>query len=934
MGAKGKQRARKTARRGGGKAAGGLAQARTRYANGGLLPEQRAQANWDLGVTKRGNALDDFRSGAITAQQEAANSASASFAHDQRWRAGHQLTGTQRERVAGEAAGVEAAQRAVQQSAKSLLGGLGDAAIATGAPAAQTGGGSGLAPAAPAYVAPIDDGSHAAYDQPLIPAANPQSSTLGLLDQRVNLANGGMVDPRLGPPGRDTIPATVGGLRQVRQVRLDGGEFVLPKDTTRKVGPQALQRLVDATHRPVTAPGYANGGLLAGLFKGARGDRAAQIDAAVNGAVGAAAAPPAPSPAAPAPTAAPSSDGVPTSADMMRDFMRDVRKGYANGGLVDYGAWGRVADLEALNQERRQRTVFGRDPGAGDRRISDAEQAARAAPNTRLSAAGLGNNLPERRAPAPQTASSGPQWEARTDTGVGVDPRGRAAMAPPTVPGMYQGEPPAPPRSGGEYARAARMEAEAPALREDIARTLLASSASGAKPPGLTLFNPAQARKAQHDRARERDRAQGFPDREVHPVQALSDAVNGATGGYAERLGEVLSAPLRVPAQAISEGYQRNQERSRGLDQKIQARRNAQFAGLGRHRPSRYALGFDQLGAAPDAEGAAVDPRLAGGGGGVASPPGQMPLGGLAGIASGDGSGPVDGTPRAVSAAQLGAEHNAAFRANAAGLKHWGNVLQAGGTPVYASLGNDGAPIFGSTKAMASDWGLKNQPAHGPLGGSPFGTPDGGASLPGSARAEADRGIAAAWGALAPDQRGRMPDRVADALDRPRQGERYSEQEQFGRALAADARKRQGEQAKEQRGLSKDVFLRDYDAMLKAQTPESPAERTRAWREAATSGQKAIGDGLLKVFDPQAALNPQQAAEQQWRLGQANLIAGSLLAQYPQLAGEPQRVLGAVTASTSRMSPDGSNYDAVMAALLQALGLDQMGRQGGLAAAQ
>jgi hypothetical protein len=108
-----------------------------------------------------------------------------------------------------------------------------------------------------------------------------------------NLADGGPVDPRLGPPGVDTIPAVADGT----PINLDGGEYVLPADTTMQLGPEFLDQLVAATHTPVAnGPGFANGGWLSGIFGGVPRDRAAQIDAAVDQAG-------APSGPAPAPVA-------------------------------------------------------------------------------------------------------------------------------------------------------------------------------------------------------------------------------------------------------------------------------------------------------------------------------------------------------------------------------------------------------------------------------------------------------------------------------------------------------------------------------------------------------------------------------------------------------------------------------------------------------
>lgn len=141
------------------------------------------------------------------------------------------------------------------------------------------------------------------------------------MPQAPGLADGGYVDPRLGAPGTDTIPAAVRG----KPIRLDGGEYVLPADTTQAIGRQALDATVAATHQPKRAArnGAANGGLMASLFQQnsgllgnaarAIGGRTAQIDRAVDGAV---APPPKPAPPPPAP---------PAGGQSMADIMREIR---------------------------------------------------------------------------------------------------------------------------------------------------------------------------------------------------------------------------------------------------------------------------------------------------------------------------------------------------------------------------------------------------------------------------------------------------------------------------------------------------------------------------------------------------------------------------------------------------------------------------------
>lgn len=164
----------------------------------------------------------------------------------------------------------------------------------------------------------------------------------------MNLAGGGKVDPRLGPKGTDTIPAVVGGKGLVM---LDGGEYVLPEDTTKKVGVKKLNRLVDETH------GMADGGWLGGMFKGVPRNRAKQIDEAVDAAV-------APPPVAkPAPVEEPVSD----SKRMMAEIMRKMREKnppakYADGGKI-YSPRKRAEELGLRYAAEQNRQLMEQERG-------------------------------------------------------------------------------------------------------------------------------------------------------------------------------------------------------------------------------------------------------------------------------------------------------------------------------------------------------------------------------------------------------------------------------------------------------------------------------------------------------------------------------------------------------------------------------------------
>lgn len=608
---------------------------------------------------KAGGAKRRYADGGMVGLEAARRLPSAleSFAHDQRWRQGHQLTGTQRERVDAEQAGLAAmAQLAGYQ-------GPGAAGQQAGQPAGQA---APSAPEAPDWArraqpqnallqpapradaggAGLDVLSDRLYQDPLTQAVNVQG-----------LAGGGLVDPRLGPPGRDTIPAVVGGRGMVA---LDGGEYVLPRDTTRKVGKPTLDKLVDQTHTPVQPqrlemPGLADGGWLGGWFKGVPRDRAAQIDEPVNQAV----APP-PQQVAAAPEPEPPGQSL---ADVMREIRakNPPTARYADGGRVSYGPWAPVDDIEKTLQERRQRAVFGRDPRAGDRQISDLEMANRPAPNTRSGAHGGNANLPEG---APLAAAAG-------------------------------GEKPA-----------------APAPRK----------------PVLPLFNPAQARAEQ---------------------AAYAKQHGGPPNPYAqsyEDLGELAGAAwnqVKRPFQAIAAAHRRTAALSGSPEQLRSALRGEpEYPAMRPGGPRRslaadVAAGRDlQLGEAQARElsepgaaltrvrPAAVDPRLAGGGGGAAVGPEQMPIGGgldyVAPVL--DYVAPVAGVP-------------GAFK----------NVVAPDGQAEYGKAIYSDSPLGATRSGLDAD--LRKS---GPAAGNPFGT------LPATA-AEGRLALAKRWYGMKPEERGRMP---------------------------------------------------------------------------------------------------------------------------------------------------------------------------------
>lgn len=111
-----------------------------------------------------------------------------------------------------------------------------------------------------------------------------------------------------GPPGVDTVKGKVEG---GPEVRLTNQEYVLPVPVVKKVGKKNLDEAVMAvTGKPPV--GYADGGMFSNWFKGAKVDRAKQIEDAVNGAV----APP-PQPVKPV-------DEKP-SGTSMADIMKEIR---------------------------------------------------------------------------------------------------------------------------------------------------------------------------------------------------------------------------------------------------------------------------------------------------------------------------------------------------------------------------------------------------------------------------------------------------------------------------------------------------------------------------------------------------------------------------------------------------------------------------------
>lgn len=175
-------------------------------------------------------------------------------------------------------------------------------------------------------------------------------------------ADGGMIHG----PGTGTSDS-------VKDVDLSDGEFVMPADTVRAIGPEKLQAIVDATHTPVKgAKGLANGGFLGGgyLVNGAlplddAADRARITGLRAAGTLPGQVGPPSPAfqpPAAAAapPAAAPPPSAPPPATQAPRSLLQRaggslLRGGAAVGGLV--GAGQAIADNFDGTRERSQQAL-------------------------------------------------------------------------------------------------------------------------------------------------------------------------------------------------------------------------------------------------------------------------------------------------------------------------------------------------------------------------------------------------------------------------------------------------------------------------------------------------------------------------------------------------------------------------------------------------
>lgn len=160
----------------------------------------------------------------------------------------------------------------------------------------------------------------------MLHAQSPAARRLAAMGSNVpakGYRNGGLIDG----PGDGTSDSI--------DIKASKGEFMLPADTTRKVGVKRLNDLIERTHAPSgrakKAGHYADGGLVTDDDERRRNSFGDAAAAAQNPNVQQIAAPPAPSPAAPAPTAAaaalaPSSVGQPAGNALANQIPMDTDK--------------------------------------------------------------------------------------------------------------------------------------------------------------------------------------------------------------------------------------------------------------------------------------------------------------------------------------------------------------------------------------------------------------------------------------------------------------------------------------------------------------------------------------------------------------------------------------------------------------------------------
>jgi hypothetical protein len=693
-------------------------------------------------------------------------------------------------------------------------------------------------------------------EAPPAPALGPRSAPLAVLPGAAPMG----INPYLTEPGAEDQPlagyAQGGTVRDTIPAMLQPNEYVLPPQTTAAFGVPALDAAVRATTgqepgpTPVRAPG-------------------------------------------------------PSSAQR-----------YARGGVV-YGPTTPLGPLDDYVNRSRQLAVYGQSGGATPQ-VSDAEMAARPAPNTRFDPGNAQANMP-RALPAGGGAARGgvetaglmpfagsnlpDRFNAVTDTGVPVDPAGRMLVDPRTVRGGYAGEPAGSGRGPGASLRELRMDAAVPQVRQEVAATIAASPAAappkhwytpvegnplkGALPPVGGFYGHASPRSVfTGEQIPVQDAGPGagpaapaadspsFLANVGRAARLVADTKNRAVEGVKGAVGsavEGVGGAVSKGAHQVRLGY--------GDPEAIAAENRPLMAPMRQGAPPRSALmspvGQQSALERPEGVAVAVDPRTA-----SLSPVGAPAVSGQSLPLRADGpGGPVAFDANVpVTAADLGRQQAGAVRATLEGLRP-GMTELPGGLSVFRPTTPEDEARYG--KAILSDRPVLASP--GGFEASKSSPNNLGPNLsPQGAQAEGALALARQWTGMTPKQRGRLPDRMADAMGVSREtpqaapslealrlqqdaakfalGERSArEEKQKDRALQADlkkvdvftgAEKAQREQAS--------AWNKDFQEGLKGYESQA-AELGGAARPPLSAGARSFVDSQMGALrglgvDPNAAL--------------------------------------------------------------------------------
>lgn len=648
---------------------------------------------------------------------------------------------------------------------------------------------------------------------------------------------GGKVPP--GPPGRDTIPAKIKG---GPPLQLDNGEYAVPDEATRMLGKRNLDATVLAlTGKPPV--GYEPGGRVAlvppgeyadgGRVSGWNVDRAAQIEAAVNGAAGGQPVPQAPQGASNTGTDVRLSADEQAWLDMQRAKEAETAQaqkpgwkrmlGFAKGGQVTYGDWQPLqGGLEDYVQRGRQRAVYGA-AGADVPQVSDAEIAARPAPNTRALPGSAENPAP-RAVPAPVAASAQ----------AGLDPRVLSDTALPERGQVWTGPGPAP-----QGAQPAKIE-----------RRLGEILAGPGRPPESAAARSV-LRVVEGGQGNGAVRMQDLADQNARPVPQATPATGG---GW--RLPEQMMPgfPTSIGG-AIGQGVNDLERAAGAVGGAHQALVTGALdwldAAKGGYRQARPA-------AAPTPPVAQAAPQ--GAPQAAAAPPAGAPPAPVPALSA--------AAPKAVPArvAQVRPASGAGFDAQTmsqtaqrvadraaspavAGPNDYITPMQgtAGGRPIYRNLvapdgqAEYGGAIYSDSVPGATRAGLDQAiREHGTA--QPVANP---ATLAATQQAQAGLDLAKKWYGMKPSERGVMPDKVADTLGVPR-APKPNKATIEERRLALDTAKAGADQYEHgaQRAHERGIKAMELEAGMSKEQRAAAAQWDDGLRSAITGLAKRDGDSM------------------------------------------------------------------------------------------